>query len=241
MKTTKYMDEKILSTLTECPLFKGMKQAEIQRVMETVKYRIVRLDAGTLYAVGGDKCLYADIIISGKITTQMVAPSGKYLSVANLKEGNVVAPAFIFAKKNEYPVDAETATSVNILRIATADFRGLIDKNETIRWNYISLLSNINSFLSEKIRMLSLLTVREKIASMISEKAKREHSTTITLDMTRQEIADAFGIQKFSVIRQLNAFQNEGAISIAGKKITILNPKLLTYTYNNDMECQKNG
>ena len=45
----------------------------------------------------------------------------------------------------------------------------------------------------------------------------------VTLDKTRQEIADSFGIQKFSLLRCLSEFEDLGAIKIEGKKITILN------------------
>ncbi|MDD7558154.1 MAG: helix-turn-helix domain-containing protein, partial [Porphyromonas somerae] len=43
------------------------------------------------------------------------------------------------------------------------------------------------------------------------------------LSNSRQEIADTFGIQKFSLLRCLSEFEDNGAIKIDGKQITILN------------------
>ncbi|RGK30355.1 Crp/Fnr family transcriptional regulator, partial [Prevotella sp. TF12-30] len=42
-------------------------------------------------------------------------------------------------------------------------------------------------------------------------------------DVSRQEMADIFGIQKFSLLRCLSEFEEKGAIRIEGKTITILN------------------
>ena len=43
------------------------------------------------------------------------------------------------------------------------------------------------------------------------------------LERSRQEIADSFGIQKFSLLRVLSDFEKEGAIEIHGRTIKILN------------------
>jgi CRP/FNR family cyclic AMP-dependent transcriptional regulator len=71
--------------------------------------------------------------------------------------------------------------------------------------------------------MLSLFTVREKVAYFLVKAAEHQQSRTITLDKSRQEIADMFGIQKFSLLRCLSEFVANGAIKIEGRQITILN------------------
>ena len=75
--------------------------------------------------------------------------------------------------------------------------------------------------------MLSLLTVREKVAFLILDTATKQKSETIHLDKSRQEIADTFGIQKFSLMRCLSEFAESGAISVEGKNITILDRRKL--------------
>ena len=72
------------------------------------------------------------------------------------------------------------------------------------------------------MRVLSLFTVREKVAWLLLERAGEQGSNVIHLYRSRQEIADSFGIQKFSLLRVLADMQKEGAISINGKEITII-------------------
>lgn len=72
------------------------------------------------------------------------------------------------------------------------------------------------------MRVLSLFTVREKVAWLLLERAGEQGSNTIHLYRSRQEIADSFGIQKFSLLRVLSDLQKEGAIKVDGRQITIL-------------------
>ena len=98
----------------------------------------------------------------------------------------------------------------------------LIDKDEDIRMNFIHTLSNIDVFLTQKMKVLSLFTVREKVAYLLLERAGEQNSNTIHLERSRQEIADSFGIQKFSLLRVLSDFEKEGIIRVDGKTIEIL-------------------
>ena len=98
----------------------------------------------------------------------------------------------------------------------------LMDTDETIRMNFIRILSNIDVFLTHKMKILSLFTVREKVAYLLLERAGEQGSDEIYLERSRQEIADSFGIQKFSLLRVLSDLEKEGVIEIKGKNIKIL-------------------
>lgn len=135
----------------------------------------------------------------------------------------LIAPAYIFAHNNEMPVSVETSKKTTLLRMRPSELKLLIDTDERIRWNFIQHLSRIDIFLSQKMRMLSLFSVKEKVAQYLIKMATEQQSRTIRLDVSRQEMADIFGIQKFSLLRCLSEFEEKGAIRIDGKTITILN------------------
>ena len=101
----------------------------------------------------------------------------------------------------------------------------LLDQDDKIRMNFIRVLSNIDVFLTHKMKVLSLFTVREKVTYMLLEQAGRQGSDVIKLDKSRQEIADSFGIQKYSLLRVLAELAKNEAIRIEGKTITILDRK----------------
>ncbi|MFZ1236144.1 MAG: Crp/Fnr family transcriptional regulator [Prevotella sp.] len=221
------MDDEILKTLELCPLFRGMTADHIEQLLNEISYKIVHFEKKDIYALAGYPCKYADIILKGEMVARMVGLSGKYVEVSRLKPSGLIAPAFIFAQENQMPVSVETDVETDILRMSSAELNRLINTNEIIRTNYIRLMADIQVFLTRKLRILSLLTVREKVAYMILTFSKKQNSNTILLDKSRQEIADSFGIQKFSLLRCLSELVDTGAISVKGKNITILDRRKL--------------
>ena len=201
-------------TLANSPFFNGLTAKEIQAILQTVNYKIVEYPAKEIYTLAGMPCKYADFILKGELISRMTGLSGKQVQIDRLKACILIAPAFIFAKNNAMPVSVETAQHTTIMRMMPSELKHLIDSNERIRMNFIQLLSSINVFLTQKLRMLSLLTVREKVAYFLMKVAKEQQSRTIKLSNTRQEIADTFGIQKFSLLRCLSEFEDNGAIKI---------------------------
>ena len=216
------INDQVMQALQKCPLFAGMNELSIELALGNVAYQIVGYDERDVYALAGMPCRFADIIISGSLICRMVSLSGKQVEVSRLRPGNLVAPAFIFAKDTTLPVSVETDSKVNILRMTPETLKTLIDKDEDIRMNFIHTLSNIDVFLTQKMKVLSLFTVREKVAYLLLERAGEQNSNTIHLERSRQEIADSFGIQKFSLLRVLSDFEKEGIIRVDGKTIEIL-------------------
>ncbi|ATV31199.1 transcriptional regulator [Prevotella intermedia ZT] len=217
------MEVSMYEILTNSPFFNGLTAKEIKELLQTVNYKIVEYPAKEIYTLAGMPCKYADFILKGELISRMTGLSGKQVQIDRLKACVLIAPAFIFAKNNAMPVSVETAQHTTIMRMMPSELKHLIDTNERIRMNFIQLLSSIDVFLTQKLRMLSLFTVREKVAYFLMKAAKEQQSRTIKLSNSRQEIADTFGIQKFSLLRCLSEFEDNGAIKIDGKQITILN------------------
>ena len=93
--------------------------------------------------------------------------------------------------------------------------------------NYIQLLSDIIAQLTKKVRMLSM-SVREKLSLYLMEQSKLQQTKQIVLPLSRQELADHFGIQKYSLLRCLNELKQEGVIRVEGRHVQILSPLLIS-------------
>mgnify|MGYP000843455988 FL=1 len=78
-----------------------------------------------------------------------------------------IRDSYIFAHHNEMPVSVETSKKTTLLRMRPSELKLLIDTDERIRWNFIQHLSRIDIFLSQKMRMLSLFSVKEKVAQYL--------------------------------------------------------------------------
>ena len=216
------MEQNILDQLSHCPLFADMSPVEIEIALSDAKWSTVHYDAHDIYALAHMPYRHVDIILSGTLICRMSLLSGKQVEVSRLHGGNIIAPAFVFSKNDNLPVGVETGTPVTVFRMRKPEFEQLLRDNWQLSMNFMQVLSNINVFLTKRLKVLSLYTVREKVAWLLLERAGEQGSNIIRLFRSRQEIADSFGIQKFSLLRVLADFQKEGAIKINGREITIL-------------------
>lgn len=173
------MKESIFITLQKCTVFEGFTPEEIREALSMVSYRMVELAARETYVLAGMPCRYADIIVEGEMIARMSGLSGKQAQIERLGESMLIAPAYIFAHNNEMPVSVETSKKTTLLRMRPSELKLLIDTDERIRWNFIQHLSRIDIFLSQKMRMLSLFSVKEKVAQYLIKMATEQQSRTI--------------------------------------------------------------
>ena len=215
------MDTETLEGIRKCPLFEGLTDNEIMDLMHAVRYRVTRLYKGDFLFVAGENCLHANILLDGEVIAYLESASDRYIRMSNFHAGNMFAPAFLFAQDRRYPVTVQATKNTKVLRISSADFERLLELDPRLSKNFMVILSNLIAGLTKKVGML-LLSVRDKIIFFLKEEQRRQQSNTIQLSMSRQELADHFGIQKYSLQRALNELQESGAIRIEGKTIEIL-------------------
>ena len=215
------MDIETLEGIRKCPLFKGLTDNEIIDLMHAVRYRVIRLYKGDFLFVASEECFHANILIDGEVVAYLEGASDRYIRMSTFHAGNMFAPAFLFAQDRRYPVTVQATTITKVLRIQSVDFERLLELDSRLAKNFTVILSNLIAGLTKKVEML-LLSVRDKIMFFLKEEQHRQQSNTIKLSMSRQELADYFGIQKYSLQRALNELQESGAIRIDGKTIEIL-------------------
>ena len=220
------MDIDTLNGLKACPLFKGLTENEIIDLMHRVQYRVQEYERGAVFVLAGDPCRHANIVISGETSAKVIGPSGRVIRMDLHHSGQLLAPAFLFVKDGQYPVTIEAERASRVLRIGADDMRSILQFEPRIALNLVAILSNNINFLTNKVSLLSM-TVREKVGSYIKTEMKRQGTSSIMVALSRQQLADEFGIQKYSLQRCLHELQEEGVIRIDGKHIDIDAPNLL--------------
>ena len=215
------METHLLNALSQCSLFAGMTIREIEWSLEGMGCKTVNIGRKDIYMLANFACRHVDIVVKGTLVARMVGLSGKLVEVARLGVGYVLALGFVFAQDNRMPVSVETETDVTLLRLSKTDVETPVDHDGRIRWNLIRALSDMSAFLASKMRFLSLFSVREKVVYSLLSLSRAQGSSRVTLDKSRQAIADSFGIQKFSLLRCLAELEESGAIRVDGRTITI--------------------
>lgn len=220
------MDIDTLEGLMACKLFEGIKKEEIIAMAHKVRYRVLRFRKGELFTMAGAVCQHADILLSGDMIAKLVAPSGRIIQINLQNSGKMLAPAFLFAYDNTYPVTVEAQTDCKVFRVYYDDMVHLLESDDRLSMNYIKILSNIIAFLTKKVSLLSM-SVREKVCYYLHEEMLKQKSMLITIPMSRQSLAETFSIQKFSLQRCFSELKEEGIINFQAKTVHILKPQEL--------------
>ena len=85
----------------------------------------------------------------------------------------------------------------------------------------LRMLADKNALLMEKLEVVSKKTLRRKILTYLSFQAEEQGSKTITLPLSRTELADYLCADRTAVARELAHMKDEGLIEIDQQRVTL--------------------
>jgi len=214
--------------LEKCRLFKGLTVDEIQDLLSRIIFQVKNYVKDDLIALSGDEIISQMIIIEGSVKGEMVDFTGKTIKIEDIESPRALAPAFLFAADNKYPVDIIANNKASILIIPRKDFLKLMSISEKVLSNYLGIISSRAQFLSGKLRFLSFQSIKGKIAHYLLELSSRSGKDQIILNKSQAELAGLFGIARPSFARALREMDNDGLIRAKGKDIELLDRRKLS-------------
>lgn len=129
-------------------------------------------------------------------------------------------------KINNYSVTVVEPSSVCFINLET--FKYLLAKNEKFAYDIILILCNYELESFKKCASRTQKQIRGNIADVLLDLSNRIYeSSTFNLPLSRNEIGNLIDTSRESVSRILSEFENDGILSIAGKKVEIIDMKKL--------------
>lgn len=208
-----------LDILAESAIFSGLRSTEIDDVLEGTHFQLRQYAKGALIAHSGSPCDHIRIILMGNVAGEMMDLSGKILKIEDLPPSKLIAPAFLYGRRRNYPVNVIASAPTVIWQIHRDEFSKLLQADLRLLNNYLNAISNRAQFLSEKIRFLSFPSLRSKLAFLFLRHAAGEQ--VFRLPMTHQQLSELFGVARPSVSREIRLMNNEGLIRAERDLITI--------------------
>lgn len=157
----------------------------------------------------------------------MVTESGGLLTVEVIKAPKPLASAFLFAENNTFPVDVTATEDSIVLMINRDDVIELFRKDAKFMERYLKYNSNKTQFLSNKLQILTIKTIRGKLAHYLLEQLSLCHSVspsinTFEMDKNQTELAKYFGVSRPALARTFSELQQEKIISADRNRVTVL-------------------
>ena len=101
--------------LLQMPLFQGITEEVLLKFVLLHQHTLKSYKPGEFIAMQGDIYRSLYILCNGTVRTQMVSAEGKQLTIETLRAPKLLAPAFIFASENRFPVNIETLETSEVL------------------------------------------------------------------------------------------------------------------------------
>jgi CRP-like cAMP-binding protein len=218
--------EVIIDIVAESPLFKGVNKEQLAEILAG-NYKTARYAKGEPVALQGGICRSLMMITEGSVRSDMTDANGKTVTIATLSSPDILAPAFIYAARNEFPVNITAIADLSLIVIGRESFSRLMQQHVIVLNNFLRMISSQTQFLTQKIRFLQFGTMKSKLASYLLRKSTEEGRLSFIIDDSQQWLADTFGVTRPALARAIGEMVNDGLINVDRKKVTILNQAAL--------------
>ena len=213
-------------SVTSCPLFFHLSEEEINEILERSVVETRTVSKGNHVVRQGDAIHSLFLLMEGLVRTEMVTKEGNILEIEFIEPVRPLAPAFLVASENRYPVDVITAENSLFYIIPKSMWLRELMLNETLLTNFMKVNSNMTVFLSKKVQMMSIKSIKGKLSLYILENTTPQNNSFM-LKRTQTQLAEYFGVQRPSLARTLGEMIREGIISLYKKELKVLNRKKL--------------
>lgn len=207
-----------------CPVCGNIPESEREAFLTGLNAVTKIYKKGNYISRQGDTVNSLYMLLKGKVKTEMITESGGILGVETIIAPRPLAPAFLFAENNRFPVDVVALEDCEVVLIPKASVMQQLATNEKFLKSYMAFNANRTQFLSERLQLLSIKTIKGKLAYYIIQ---RTVGDTFHLESNQTELAEYFGVARPSLARSFSQMVEEGTITREGE---ILNAdKLKSY------------
>ena len=187
---------------------------KIKNILEKTKYEIKKYSPNESIAFRGDEVKGLYIILKGTLITEMLTEEGNVIKIEELVPSDVIASAFIFGKKNSFPVDLSVKDEAEILFVERKEFLKLLFSEEKILENFLNEISNKTQLLTNKIwNSFNNKTIKKKFCDYVKKNQKNNLFSIQNLGA----LAEFFGVERPSLSRVLSELVKDEKLERIGR------------------------
>ncbi|RBP44060.1 Crp/Fnr family transcriptional regulator [Garciella nitratireducens] len=169
-----------------------------------------------------DQCNHLSIILDGEVKLCKYSADGQEQILSFLGVGDVFGEAIVF-QGDPYVVTVIAERETTVQMIHRDVLLTLTQRNENFTLAFFQEFTKKIKLLNNKIEMLSLKNIKQKIARYLLNLSKEQRSSTIRLPYSKQKIAFLLGTSREVLSRNFSEMEREGYIQSKGRNIFLLN------------------
>lgn len=218
--------EQFYPVLEKCPLFINIKEANYQGLLTCVNSYVKQFQSNEYIFFSGDEINYVGIVLSGSLELSKENPAGLKHILDFLGPSNIFGEGIVCTKNRIASVTVRAKEKSKVLfipyeRIIKTCSHSCSFHFQIIK-NMMMLLGEKNSGLNQKIELLMLKGMREKLATYLLNESNKQNSLTFQIIPNRNELAEFLNVSRPSMSRELGQMKESGIIDYYQNSFKIL-------------------
>ncbi|MBI9012833.1 MAG: Crp/Fnr family transcriptional regulator [Clostridiales bacterium] len=216
------MIKKNYEVISQCYLFNGLEKEKIIELCDMLQPKITPYKKGQTLFEEGEICSALGIVLKGKMELSTFFISGDVSNLITMGPSDIFGEAILFSPNDHYPISITALSDLEVLYIDKPTLIETMEHSPKFLENYLGLLSKKLLFFNDKFKLLSLSTIRGKIAHVLIKLSKEQNSSIVKLPFSKEKMALHICTRRPSLSRELSKMKAEGLIDYEKSIIKIL-------------------
>ena len=212
------MDETFLA---RAPLFHNLGPPQIRQALSSLGAYVKSYDRNAPILHAGDTASHMGLVLSGGVRIVREDFWGNRSLLAAVEPGDLFAEAFACAGV-PLTVRVEGAQDGEGVFLPPEHLMDPPPGGGELPGRLLGLMARKNLMLNRKIGHLSQRTTRAKVLSYLSHQAEAAGSSSFTIPLDRQELADYLSVDRSALSAQLGQLRREGVLDFSRSRFTLL-------------------
>lgn len=218
--------EKILDTLSDCPLFSGISRAELSGLVGCLGAKVMLHDRNSIVFDEGSEPKYVGILLSGSAQLIQEDYYGNRSLIGEVHSPDVFGEAFACANVETLPLSVVASEPSEVMLIECSRIlrtcSSACSYHHRLIYNLMQGLAEKTILLHRRCEITSQRTTRDKLLSYLMLYAKDVRADSFDIPFDRQELADYIEVDRSGLSREIGRLCREGVIECRRRHFRLL-------------------
>lgn len=212
--------KKYFEILSQCPLFDGIEQANLNVMIGCLNGRTINVPKENPIFLEGDPARFVGVVLLGTVQVVREDYYGNRSVMTLLQPGELFAEVFSCAGLKTMPISVIALVDSEVLlldcrRVFSSCSNSCHFHNQLVK-NLLQEIARKNLVLTRKIRYMSQKTTKEKLMAYLLDQAKQQGSREFVIPHNRQSLADYLGVERSAMSAEISKLRKSGKIDTRG-------------------------
>jgi CRP-like cAMP-binding protein len=218
--------KKYLKILQKCPLFAGIEEEHLLRMLECRGAKVLTFDKKYTILMEGNPAKYIGIVLSGSAQIIRTDFYGNRSIIAEVRPSELFGEDFACAEMGELPISVIANEPCEIMLLECANVLHTCQNNcgfhQRLIFNLMKGLAVKTLIYHRKVAIVSHRNTRDKLLAYLDLAAQEAGSNRFTIPFDRQALADYLEVDRSGLSSEIGKLRAEGLLQSRKNEFELL-------------------